>query len=109
MYDVAKDEWSTVRTTGDRVTRPAEGASCVVGGGGTDGENLGIYFSGHLDDHTVEDWSNQVARVYLSSTVYFDFGSNEMTNITSYSNNATSGANSQPEIPPVHRADGTLT
>ncbi|KAK4049578.1 hypothetical protein OIV83_004076 [Microbotryomycetes sp. JL201] len=109
VYDIQGDEWSIVETTGDRVTNPAEGAPAVIGGGGTNGDNVGVYFSGHLDDHTVENWSNQIARLYLSSMVQFDIGNERMANITSYSNNATSGANSQPEIPPVHRADGTLT
>ncbi|KAM0786676.1 hypothetical protein ACM66B_002123 [Microbotryomycetes sp. NB124-2] len=109
VYDIEGNEWSVVETTGDRVTNPAEGAPAVIGGGGSGGDNVGVYFSGHLDDHTVENWSNQIARLYLSSMVQFDLGNQRMTNITSYSNNATSGANSQPEIPPVHRADGTLT
>ncbi|KAK4047347.1 hypothetical protein OIO90_006206 [Microbotryomycetes sp. JL221] len=102
VYDIASDEWSIVRTTGDDVGNPAEGAAAVAG-------DSAFFFSGHLDDHTTEGWSNQIARLYLNSMVQFDFDTLRMTNITSYSNNATSGANSQPEIPPVHRADGTLT
>lgn len=70
--------------------------------------NLGPVFGGHLDDHTVEGWSNQVARVYLDSLVSFDLGSQTFTNITSFSSNATSGGNSAPESAPVHRADGVF-
>lgn len=69
---------------------------------------LGLVFGGHLDDHTVEGWSNQIARVYLDSLVSFDLGSQTFTNITSFSSNATSGGNSAPESAPVHRADGVF-
>lgn len=80
-YDIPGDKWSTIPTIGDTVTRPAEGSTAVVPDEGT-GDNLAFYFSGHLDDHTVENWSNQIPRLYLSSLVEFDLGNHRFTNIT---------------------------
>jgi hypothetical protein len=53
QYSIADNEWSIIKTIGDTVTRPAEGSTTVVPGEGAGGDNLGFYFSGHLDDHTV--------------------------------------------------------
>lgn len=41
QFDISKSSWSVVPTIGDTVTRPAEGASTLVEGGGSNGENLG--------------------------------------------------------------------
>lgn len=54
------------------MTRPAEGASCIVPGQGINGDGLGIYLGGHLDAFTVPGWSVQIAREYLQSMVIFD-------------------------------------
>lgn len=60
---------------GQSIQRAAEGAGFSVSTLGR-----GWYFGGHLDDHTTEGWSNQVARIYLKSLLEFTF--------PGYSNNA---------------------
>jgi hypothetical protein len=71
-YDIAAASWSSISTGGDQVTRPAEGATCVIPGQGTNDNGLGVYLGGHLDAFTVPGWSVQVAREYLQSMVIFD-------------------------------------
>jgi len=53
---------------GKPVQRSAEGAALSVPENGR-----AYYFSGHLDMHTTEGWSNQIARVYLKSFLEFTF------------------------------------
>ena len=50
------------------VQRAAEGAGVTI-------PNLGrgFYFGGHLDEYTTEGWSNQIARVYLTSLLEYTF------------------------------------
>ncbi|GAA5898705.1 uncharacterized protein JCM6883_003397 [Sporobolomyces salmoneus] len=108
-YEIEKGEWSTVETTGDNVGRTAEGSATIVPGLGTDGDNVGFYFSGHQDFLTTQGWSNQVARIYLNSMVEFDLGSKSMRNITSYSGSASTSNSSTPLSAPLNRGDGTLT
>ncbi|KAM0750944.1 hypothetical protein T439DRAFT_343057 [Meredithblackwellia eburnea MCA 4105] len=108
-YDIQSNNWAVVPTTGDTITRSAEGSTALVPGAGSGGDAMGFYFSGHEDDHTTYQWSNQIARIYLNSMVTFDLGSKVVKNITSYSSTASTSNSSTPEINPVYRADGTLT
>jgi len=71
-YDINKGIWSSTETSGDVITRPAEGATCVVPGLGTNREGLGVYLGGHLDAYTAPGWSIQVPRLYLESMLIFD-------------------------------------
>ncbi|GAA5922899.1 hypothetical protein JCM1841_003775 [Sporobolomyces salmonicolor] len=107
-YDIPSNSWSVVQTNGVRVGRVAEGCPAIVPAQGTDGDNVGYYFSGHQDDHTTQGWSNEIARIYLNSMAKFDLGSKSWTNITSYSGDASTSNTSTP-ITPLNRADGTLT
>ncbi|KAL8280709.1 hypothetical protein RQP46_007032 [Phenoliferia psychrophenolica] len=107
-YSIQNKTWGIVPTTGDTITRAAEGSTAVVPSGGTS-DNMGYYFSGHEDDHTTHGWSNEIARIYLNSLVTFDLGSHAVTNITSYATDASTSNDSTPEINPVYRADGTFT
>lgn len=76
-YDVASGRWTEhgdpktsagnhSASAGEPVQRAAEGAGLSI-------PDLGrsYYFGGHLDLHTTEGWSNQVARVYLKSMLEF--------------------------------------
>ncbi|GAA5880857.1 hypothetical protein JCM1840_003301 [Sporobolomyces johnsonii] len=107
-YDIPSNSWSIVQTSGDRVGRVAEGCPTIVPSQGTDGDNVGYYFSGHQDDHTTQGWSDEIARIYLNSMAKFDLGSTSWTNITSYSTDGSTSNTSTP-ITPLNRADGTLT
>lgn len=71
-YDIAGGTWSSINSHGDGVTRPAEGATCVVPNKGTNNNGIGVYLGGHLDAYTVPGWSVQVARKYLQSMILFD-------------------------------------
>lgn len=71
-YDISGQSWSTVSPGGTSVTRPAEGASCMVPTQGTNGKGLAVYLGGHLDAFSVAGWSIDVAREYLQSMVIFD-------------------------------------
>jgi hypothetical protein len=71
-YDISGKSWSSISASGDSVTRPAEGADCIIDGQGTNSKGLGVYLGGHLDAYTVAGWSIQVPRVYLASMVIFD-------------------------------------
>ncbi|KAI5477155.1 Kelch-type beta propeller domain containing protein [Pseudohyphozyma bogoriensis] len=108
-YTIASGTWDVVETTGDTILRAAEGSTAVAPLIGTNGENMAYYFSGHEDDHTVNGWSNQVPRLYLSSLVQFDLGSLATKNFSSYSATGSVSNDSSPEINPTYRADGTLT
>ena len=79
IYDIAAKKWSEssspVTVQGESsgpgnepVQRAAEGAGVAV-------PNLGrgFYFGGHLDFLTTQGWSNQIARVYLTSLLEFTF------------------------------------
>lgn len=85
-YNIGSKQWSEHKDPkssggtnaeggGQSIQRAAEGAGFSVSTLGR-----GWYFGGHLDDHTTEGWSNQVARVYLKSLLEFTF--------PGYSNNA---------------------
>lgn len=68
------------------------------------------YTSSYIDNSfTTQDWSG--ARVFLSSMTALDLGSHDWKNITTYSETGDSGSrNSTPSnIPPILRADSTLT
>ena len=39
-------------------------------------------FSGHIDSHTEQGWSNQIARIYLNSLLTFDLTSYTYRNIS---------------------------
>jgi hypothetical protein len=71
-YNITAGSWLSIPTGGDQVMRPAEGATCVVPGQGTNGNGLGVYLGGHLDAFTVPGWSVEIAREYLQSMVIFD-------------------------------------
>jgi hypothetical protein len=81
-YDIGAGSWSSISTGGDSVTRPAEGATCIVPNQGTNNNGLGVYLGGHLDAYTVPGWSIQVAREYLQSMVIFDMVVLPATNLT---------------------------
>ncbi|KPV73878.1 uncharacterized protein RHOBADRAFT_54469 [Rhodotorula graminis WP1] len=94
---------------GDEVGNAAEGQPAIVPDQGTYGDNVAYYSYGHLDDHTTEGWSNQVARLFLNSMIKFDLGSSTFSNISSYSSDAVTSNSSTPESNPLSRADGSLT
>lgn len=107
-YKIATKSWSIISTTGPAVSNVAEGSTTVVSNPGK--ASVGYYFSGHLDTHTTNGWSNQIARVYLNSLLAFDLTTSTYNNITAYSNSGNaSTSTATPEIAPVYRADGTLT
>ncbi|GAA5843313.1 hypothetical protein JCM9279_002058 [Rhodotorula babjevae] len=110
-YAIESGEWSVVETQGDEVGNAAEGQPAIVPNQGANGDNVAYYSYGHLDDHTTEGWSNQVARLYLDSMIQFDLGGSPptMRNISSYSSDAVTSNSSTPESNPLSRADGSLT
>ncbi|BGP26831.1 hypothetical protein JCM10295v2_005792 [Rhodotorula toruloides] len=109
VYDIPSNQWSVVQTQGDQVGYAAEGQPAIVPGLGANGDNLAFYSYGHQDDHTTQGWSNQIARIYLSSMIQFDLGSQTFKNITSFSGSGNTSNASTPESNPLSRADGTLS
>ena len=78
-YDIGSSSWiqhsnpstssgQNAEGDGQAIQRAAEGAGFSVSTLGR-----GWYFGGHLDYLTTQDWSIQVARVYLKSLVEFTF------------------------------------
>ena len=72
---------------GQSVQRVAEGAGLSVSKLGR-----GFYFAGHLDFLTTENWSNQIARVYLKSLLEFTFPGRTNDNVESLGNGKTAGS-----------------
>lgn len=109
QYTIGDNRWSTVDTQGSTPLRVAEGAGALVPNVGSDSNGVAYYFGGHEDLFTVQDWSGR--RVYLSSMTSFDFGSLTWNNISSYSSGGNSGSENSTasSIPPILRADATMT
>ena len=82
-YNIPSKNWSPVTTSGDTVTRVAEGASGVTPPTTEGGDPNWYYMGGHLDAYTTEGWSIQTERVYLNSMIEFDQSSSSWTNRTS--------------------------
>lgn len=40
QYTISTNNWTTITTTGDTITRAAEGSTAVVPSQGTDGDNM---------------------------------------------------------------------
>lgn len=96
-YDILASEWIEYRNpqtsagenavgAGQAVQRSAEGA-----GAGVAALGRGWYFGGHLDTHTTEGWSNQVARIYLKSLLEFTFPGFSNSNVETLSGGQTAG------------------
>lgn len=93
-YNIPSKEWSPVSTSGDTVTRVAEGASAVTPPTNSGESDPLFYYSfGHLDAYTTQGWSVQTERVYLNSMIEFDQSSNSWNNRTT-----VSGSNSEPVL-----------
>ncbi|KAJ9648749.1 hypothetical protein H2199_000662 [Coniosporium tulheliwenetii] len=124
QYDILASEWIEHRNpqtsagenavgAGQPVQRSAEGA-----GAGVAAMGRGWYFGGHLDTHTTEGWSNQVARIYLKSLLEFTFPGFSNSNVETLSNGQVAGEGGvwrnitegglQDEAGFTERADGIL-
>ncbi|KAF9634480.1 Kelch-type beta propeller [Lasiodiplodia theobromae] len=97
-YDISSSSWTEHKNpktsagthaqgSNEAVQRAAEGAGANVASLGR-----GFYFGGHLDTWTTEDWSNQVARIYLKSMVEYTFPGSSNNGVESLGDDGTAGS-----------------
>lgn len=97
-YNIASSSWTehsnpqtsageNAAASNEPVQRAAEGAGANIPQIGR-----GFYFGGHLDTWTTEDWSNQIARVYLKSMVEYTFPGSPNNGVDSLSDSKTAGS-----------------
>ncbi len=96
-YSISNQQWNEhknpVTSGGDNATSGNQSVQRAAEGAGFSVSTLGRgwYFGGHLDTHTTEGWSNQIARVYLKSLLEFTFPGFTNNAVSDLQNGKTAG------------------